>query len=229
MDHVVSFSGGKDSTALLLKMIERGMEIDEIVFVDTTKEFPEIYDHIEQVEENIPYDITRIEFDWEYWFRDHVKTKGKNKGDKGYGWPQMGIRWCTARKRDLIRKHLSGSDYISYEGIAYDERKRAKNNEDDFERQYPLVEWEVTEAEALNYCKKKGYNWNGLYDKMHRASCYLCPMQSLEELRYVYEDYPKLWAKMKSLDETTDRQFRSDYSLQEIENKFNKEKRLVRS
>ena len=30
--HIVSFSGGKDSTAMLLKMIEAKMQIDEIVF-----------------------------------------------------------------------------------------------------------------------------------------------------------------------------------------------------
>ena len=46
--HIVSFSGGKDSTAMLLKMIEKGMPIDEIIFCDTTAEFPEMYDHIKK-------------------------------------------------------------------------------------------------------------------------------------------------------------------------------------
>jgi len=39
--HIVSFSGGKDSTAMLLKMIENNMLIDDIIFLDTTVEFPE--------------------------------------------------------------------------------------------------------------------------------------------------------------------------------------------
>ena len=30
--HVVSFSGGKDSTAMLIRMLEEGMPIDLIVF-----------------------------------------------------------------------------------------------------------------------------------------------------------------------------------------------------
>ena len=30
--HVVSLSGGKDSTAMLLMMLERGMQIDDILF-----------------------------------------------------------------------------------------------------------------------------------------------------------------------------------------------------
>lgn len=44
--HIVSFSGGKDSTAMLLKMIENNMQIDDIIFLDTTVEFPEMYEHI---------------------------------------------------------------------------------------------------------------------------------------------------------------------------------------
>ena len=39
MKHIVSFSGGKDSTAMLLMMLEKGMKVDYIVFVDTGKEF----------------------------------------------------------------------------------------------------------------------------------------------------------------------------------------------
>ena len=40
--HVVSFSGGKDSTAMLLRMLELGMPVDEIIFCDTTVEFPQM-------------------------------------------------------------------------------------------------------------------------------------------------------------------------------------------
>ncbi len=36
--HAVSLSGGKDSTAMLLMMPERGMQIDDILFCDTGSE-----------------------------------------------------------------------------------------------------------------------------------------------------------------------------------------------
>ena len=49
MKHIVQFSGGKDSTAMLLMMLEKGMPVDEIIFCDTGKEFPAMYDHIEKV------------------------------------------------------------------------------------------------------------------------------------------------------------------------------------
>ena len=40
--HVVSFSGGKDSTAMLLRMLELGMRVDEILYCDTYMEFPQM-------------------------------------------------------------------------------------------------------------------------------------------------------------------------------------------
>ena len=50
--HAVSLSGGKDSTALLLLMIERGMPIDAVIWADTGMEFPEMYGHIAKVDES---------------------------------------------------------------------------------------------------------------------------------------------------------------------------------
>lgn len=58
--HVVSFSGGKDSTAMLLKMLEEGMQVDEIIFCDTGVEFPDMYDHIDKVEKYIDRNVTHL-------------------------------------------------------------------------------------------------------------------------------------------------------------------------
>lgn len=49
--HAVSLSGGKDSTCLLLLIIERGMPIDTVLFADTGMEFPEMYEHLAKVDE----------------------------------------------------------------------------------------------------------------------------------------------------------------------------------
>ena len=85
MKHIVSFSGGKDSTAMLLRMVEENMQIDDIVFCDTGKEFPQMYEHIKKVEEYIKRPITIIKSDksFDYYMFEHEKTRGKNKGQKG--------------------------------------------------------------------------------------------------------------------------------------------------
>ena len=62
----VSFSGGKDSTAMLLMMLEKGMPVDEIIFCDTGMEFPEVYQHIKQVEKYIGRKITRLSADYSF-------------------------------------------------------------------------------------------------------------------------------------------------------------------
>ena len=58
MEHVVSFSGGKDSTAMLLMMLDKGMPIDDIIFSDTGMEFPALNTHIEKVEQYIGLKLT---------------------------------------------------------------------------------------------------------------------------------------------------------------------------
>ena len=224
--HVVSFSGGKDSTAMLLMMLERGMQIDDILFCDTGLEFPQMYKHIEAVERRIGRKINVIKSDktYEYYLADHILTKGKHKGLKGYGYPSMRIRWCTARlKVDVLRRYFrkytkEGFLLKQYIGIAADEKKRCK------EHVYPLVEWGITEAQALQYCYGKGFDWGGLYKDFRRVSCYCCPLQPLKELKILWTKYPELWQKMQELDKRTHSSFRLDYTLNEIEQRFMRER-----
>lgn len=84
--HVVSLSGGKDSTAMLLRMLEEGMPVDIILFCDTGLEFPALYRHLEKLERDIGREITRIRPDrpFEYYFLEH-EMKKKNGEDSGQG------------------------------------------------------------------------------------------------------------------------------------------------
>ena len=44
MKYIASCSFGKDSLAMVLMLIERGLPLDEVVFYDTGMEFQAIYD-----------------------------------------------------------------------------------------------------------------------------------------------------------------------------------------
>lgn len=57
---MVSLSGGKDSTAMLLMMVERGEQIDEVVTCDTGKEWQGLYDHIDKLERETGIRFTRL-------------------------------------------------------------------------------------------------------------------------------------------------------------------------
>lgn len=76
---IASVSFGKDSLAMLLKLLELKYPIDEVVFVDTGMEFQAIYDIEARVKEllkqaNIKY--TRLELlkPFEYYMFEHIKN-----------------------------------------------------------------------------------------------------------------------------------------------------------
>ena len=48
MKYILSFSGGKDSTFLLLELIRRKYPLDAVQFFDTGWEFPVMYEHIDK-------------------------------------------------------------------------------------------------------------------------------------------------------------------------------------
>lgn len=229
MKHIVQFSGGKDSTCMLLMMLEKGMQVDEIIFCDTGKEFPQMYEHIQKVQKlikekyNKEITILKSEKSFDYYMFDHIKTKGKNKGEKGYGWATMGIRWCTsALKTQITNRYLKNvGEYKSYIGIAFDEPKR---HEKRFENViHPLFDWGVTEEQALKYCYNLGFNWGGLYEHFDRVSCWCCPMKNLKELKNLYKFYPDLWEQLKDMDKRSPNQFKANYSVEQLEDRFKKE------
>ena len=227
--NIISLSGGKDSTAMLLMMLEKNYRIDEIIFCDTTVEFPEMYRHLDKLEQYIDMKITRLkqQHDFEYMMFNYVKKKGKNKGKQGYSWADFRNRWCTKYfKQQPFRKHIKDkykkTNVNIYIGIAADEPKRIKNDI------YPLVEWGVTEKEALAYCYSKGFDWDGLYEKFDRVSCWCCPLKNLNELRNLRKFFPNLWEKLREMDTQTYRRFRTDYSVEELEEKFSTEEKQLK-
>ena len=109
---VVSFSGGKDSTAMLLRMIELGEHIDEVITCDTYMEFPAMYRHIDkikQVVEAAGIKFTRLQNENTFYYLmfDYQKSSGKYTHLRGKAWPTSRQRWCTGDlKRDVIKKYL---------------------------------------------------------------------------------------------------------------------------
>lgn len=108
-NQIISLSGGKDSTALLLMMLERGEPIHSVVFFNTGWEFPEMEAHIDQLEKYTGLKFIRLKptKGFDYLLKEHpvVSKKGKTKGSIhriGYGWPSPLRRWCTRLKINTI-------------------------------------------------------------------------------------------------------------------------------
>lgn len=237
---VVNFSGGKDSTAMLLRMIELGEHIDEVVCCDTTKEFPAMYRHIERVRRvvegaGVKFTTIKAEHDFDHLMLVH-QPKRRNPKDQhvlGYGWPRAMIRWCTTELKvrptnNYFKELRKTHNLVQCIGLAMDEDHRLEraNNQDPTHR-HPLVEWGWTEADCLKYCYECGYDWDGLYDVFNRVSCWCCPLKSLGELRKLWKHYPELWEELKDMDKKSWDQFRAGYSVKDLEVRFQFEEERI--
>lgn len=225
MKHIVSWSGGKDSTAMLLRMLELNYKIDEIIFVDIRfdknigGELPEMYKYIEKIEAYIGRKVTRITSELtfkDYFYKKYERGKRENTI---YGWPHTLGGWCNSRlKIKPITKYKKEiGEHIMYLGIAADEPKRlarmGKN-----ERSL-LAEWGWTEQDCLDYLKEKGLE-NPLYKNFSRTGCWFCPKQNLKSLKIIKNNYPDLWEQLLKLDKDSPVKFKPKYTVLDLERKF---------
>lgn len=236
--YIVSFSGGKDSTAMLLRLMETGAPIDEVLHCDTGLEFPDMYDHIERIkarvqEKGIKYTTLKSNLDFEYLLLEKPIKSKKDTIVIGYGWPTPRKRWCTqllktklldAYKKELKQKY----NVFYYVGRASDEEYRLKRKNNQSPNQiHPLVYWGWKESDCLEYCYSLGYDWNGLYKIMSRVSCWCCPLQSFNELYQLWLNFPVLWDKLRYWSDEIDRiwgkdkyTYRKGYSITDLEARF---------
>ena len=230
--HAVSCSGGKDSTALVIGMWERGMHVDEVIGCNEGYWWEEAVDVFHKVGEITGFKMTMLEPDalhsFDYLMYEKPIEKGPNKGRRGYGWPNMMKRWCTtfckARVIDAYLAKLKETHrIIQYIGIAADEAKRTEKFagvDREIVKLYPLVDWGMTERDCLNYCYEHGIDWGGLYNHFNRMSCWLCPLQSLKDSRSLYHNYPEKWAELKRMDAKAFNKWKIDKSVQDLEDRF---------
>jgi len=192
----ISFSGGKDSAAMLLEMIERGYEIDSIDFADPLFEFSELYTYLDTIDEHIGevgYKINRIEPEeglWDKWFYGKTGGKGENAG-KVRGMPlRLFPCWWTREAKVKPLSKLAGKEDTMCVGIAYDEKERMSSVDGNLI--YPLVEWGWTEGKCAEYLNEKSL-FNPLYVNFDRLGCYHCQKQSMKSLWVLWKIYPELW------------------------------------
>ena len=133
---ICCFSGGKDSTAMLIHIIENDLPLDEIIYCDVGDwTWESAKTHIKQVEEKLDVSITIID----------ISEKLK-QGFKKWGFPSFFNRWCTGEKREAMKHYLrekygKGESIVQYIGYCSDEEKRtSKKLYHSYEVAYPLVD-----------------------------------------------------------------------------------------
>lgn len=229
MEFIASLSGGKDSLAMVLKLIEENKPLTKVVNFDEGMNFESVKHNVDKVEPIIKEygaELVRLEPKEPFLMLMFAKPVNKRDGTYkyGYDWCGANTRWMTTIKNQTIDKYQKSlGEYVEYVGIAADEQHRIKPN-----KIYPLIEWGMTEKDCLQYCREHGFDWNengiDLYDVLDRASCWCCRNKNLKELRAIRKYLPFYWERLKGLQSRIDIPFRRDgKTVFDLEERFDNE------
>ncbi len=231
MKHIASCSFGKDSVATILLAKEHNELLDEIVYCevmfdkDISGELPEhrnfIYNTAIPTFESWGYKVTVLRSEKTYkdvFYR--VKRKGKFSGEI-YGFPP---RHCWANgelKIPPIREYWKSQqkDVMQYVGIAIDEPARLDRVVSSKNQMSLLEKYKYTEQMAREKCVEYGL-LSPIYNFSNRGGCWFCQNQSLCQLKELRRIHPELWKILISMEKESPYDFRTDYTLDKLENRF---------
>lgn len=233
MKYIASLSGGKDSLAMVLKILELNHPLDEVVYFDIGVEFDSIRNNIDKIKpilerKGIVLTILTPKEPFIYCMTEKPVMKRNGEIQCGYKWCGGCARWGTTLKLEAIRNHNAkyGDEMIvEYVGVASDEKERInRERQGNRVKLYPLVEWEMTENDCLEYCYSKGWHWNEngyeLYDLLDRVSCKYCKNKNLKELRNIYHFMPDVWQELKDLQDKVQMPYKDGKTIHDIEMRF---------
>ena len=209
--NVVSWSGGKDSTATIILAHEHGIPIDAIVMSvvwfdkenGISGEYPEHLEWSENVAkpvfESWGYPTYIVSCDMDYVKNFHrIISKGERKGQMR-AFP-LGGRCVINRdcKMPPIKAFLKtlDDDTVQFVGIAADEPERLKRMTGN--KRSLLAEYGYTEADAKRLCEQYGM-LSPSYSMSARGGCWFCPNQKISGFAYLKQNHPQLWEQLERL------------------------------
>ncbi|WP_026943958.1 phosphoadenosine phosphosulfate reductase family protein [Helicobacter rodentium] len=208
-----NLSGGRDSTAMVVRYLELGGKIDYIVFCDTHYEFPQMLEYIDKLEsyllEKFNQRLTRLrskEDIFAKWAFTYPITRGENQG-KLRGLPKtIGMDYCTRElKAKPTREFVKSKSPNAFKntiliGYTYNEVENGRTSSLDYGiTEYPLHQWQWNEGEIERFLRERGIA-NPLYQHFERTGCFCCPKQSKKSLFNLFKFYPKEWEKCKQME-----------------------------
>ena len=205
---------------MVLRLMEENRPLDEIVFYDTGMEFQAIYAIAEKLKalaesKGIVFTTLYPPYDFLYMaFEKPIKSRKDGSIRYGQSWCGGSCRWGTFQKLQVLNRYAKQKNAQVYVGIAADETKRLEAKLTPFNL-FPLVEWQMTEQDCLDYSLSHGWNWLegdvDLYSILDRVSCWCCANKNRKELKNIYRYLPEYWQKLKDFQSKTSRPMKKYY------------------
>lgn len=187
--HILSLSGGKDSTALAIYMRDRIPQM-EYVFCDTHKELPETYEYLDKLEAYLGKRIVKLsdERGFDHWlsiYRNYL--------------PSSRMRWCTkVLKIKPFEKYVGDEDVLLYVGIRADEDRSAYvSTKPNIRTVMPFKDAGIDVAGVTRILEDAGIGLPTYYEWRTRSGCYFCFFQRRKEWAELSRRHPDLFEQAK--------------------------------
>ena len=226
--HILSLSYGKDSLACLGAIEELGWPLDRIVHAEVWAtdtipadlppmvEFKAKADKIIKERWGIEVEHLRHRMSYEEMFYRPI-CRGPAKGTLK-GWPLIKGGWCKHLK---VIERLSLKGTVAYIGIAADEPNRFHNLDE--AKKSPLVEARWDEAYCRQWCEENDL-LSPIYTTTARGGCWFCNNQGVNQLRFLRQNYPDLWALMLKWDSDSPVTYKADgHTVHDFDARFGME------
>ncbi len=196
---LVSFSGGKDSMALLLLSIKALGDV-KILFNNTGIEAPQTLEYVNRVAEKYGLELLVADAGDGFW-----------RGVEVFGPPARDYRWCCKVAKlvpiaRLVKERFRGKRLLMLVGQRrWESLARYKSPPVWRNRWIPgaTIASPINEWSALHvwlYLFREGAPVNPLYEMgFDRIGCWPCPASELGEFATVERMLPNLWAKWMSI------------------------------
>lgn len=194
--HVVGLSGGKDSTALALWLVENEPREYEFICNATGNELPAMVAHWAKLERLLGQPIKPVTHT-----ADLVELC-----ETMNALPNFRMRWCTRiLKIEPTIAYMESLPEGStlYVGLRADEEIRRGIFGEDMLIRFPLREQGFDEAEVWRYLAKQGVTIPP------RTDCGVCPYQRIGEWFDLWQNHPDHWGVGLRLEANTGQTFRS--------------------
>lgn len=194
--HIVGLSGGKDSTAMALRLVETEPRDYEFICNETGNELPEMQAHWRKLEQLLNAPIKPVR---------HVKDLIETCRDE-HMLPNVFRRWCTRiLKIEPTIEYFQQlpDDAVLYVGLRADEELRRGLYGEDMTVDFPMRRWGWSESDMWTYLASRDVT---IPD---RTDCGLCPYQRLGEWRDLYFKYPVIYMQGVALEDEFGKTIRS--------------------